>query len=52
MVGAWRKVFDADNRAEAEKFATENIRQGGAVSAIEIRERGNGSTLIWKASDA
>jgi hypothetical protein len=23
--------------------------EGGAVSAIEIRERGNGSTLIWRA---
>jgi len=44
-------VFAAGNRAEAEKFAREQIRHGGAVTCIEIRERGNGSTLIWKAGD-
>jgi hypothetical protein len=31
-------VFAADNRAETEKFAREQIRHGGAVTCIELRE--------------
>jgi hypothetical protein len=29
----------------------ENVRrEGGAVSAIELREQGNGSVVIWRAT--
>jgi hypothetical protein len=49
ILGGWRQVFADDNRAAAEKYAREQVRFGGAVTCIEIRERGNGSTLIWKA---
>ena len=38
MLGGWRQAFAA-NRAEAEKFAGERIRHGGAVVCIELRER-------------
>ena len=31
------------------KYAREQLRFGGAVTCIEIRERGNGSVVIWKA---
>jgi hypothetical protein len=31
-------VFAAGNRAEAEKFAGEQIRHGGAVTRIELLE--------------
>jgi hypothetical protein len=33
-----RQVFGADNRAETEKFAREQIRHEGAVLCIELRE--------------
>jgi glutathione synthase/RimK-type ligase-like ATP-grasp enzyme len=46
----WRRVFVDDDRAKAEAWARENVRQGGAVSAIELRERGNGSVVLWRAT--
>jgi hypothetical protein len=49
MLGHWRRAFAADDRAEAEKFAREQIRHGGAVTCIELRERGNRSVVIWAA---
>ena len=49
MLGQWRRVFDASDRAAAEKYAREQVRFGGAVTCIELRERGNGSMVIWKA---
>jgi hypothetical protein len=37
MLGYWRRVFDASDRAAAEKYAREQVRFGGAVSCIELR---------------
>jgi hypothetical protein len=52
MLGQWRRVFDGSDRAAAEKYAREQVRFGGAVTCIEIRERGNDSVVLWKAGDA
>jgi hypothetical protein len=41
-------VFAANDRAEAKRFAREQIRHGGAVVSIELRERGNDSVVIWR----
>jgi hypothetical protein len=51
LLGTWRCVYSDDDRAKAEAFARDNVRKSGAVTCIQIRERGNGSTLIWKADD-
>jgi hypothetical protein len=51
MLGQWRRVYDDDDRAKAEAWAGENIRrEGSAVSCIELREQGNGSVVIWRAT--
>jgi hypothetical protein len=34
----------------AEKYAREQVRHGGAVTCIEVRERGNGSVVLWRAT--
>jgi hypothetical protein len=50
MLGAWRCVYSDDDRTKAQQWAAANIRrEGSAVTAIELRERGNGGTLIWRA---
>jgi hypothetical protein len=49
ILGAWRSVYTDDDRAKAEEWARENVRKGGAVTCIEIRERGSDSVVIWKA---
>jgi hypothetical protein len=35
------------NHAEAERFACENVRHGGAVLQVEVRERDK-TDVIWK----
>jgi hypothetical protein len=39
ILGQWRRVFDASDRAAAEKYAREQVRFGGGVRCIETRER-------------
>jgi hypothetical protein len=50
-LGTWRCCHDSDDRAEAEHYARTQVRFGGAVTAIELRERGKDSVVIWKAGD-
>jgi hypothetical protein len=51
MLGQWRRVFDASDRAAAEKYAREHVRHGGAVTCIEIRERGNSVEVVWQKAN-
>jgi hypothetical protein len=46
MLGQWRRVFDASDRAAAEKYAREQVQHGGAVASIELRER-DSVEVIW-----
>jgi hypothetical protein len=39
-----------DDRAKAEAWSNENVRKSDAVTAIELREQGNGTTVIWRAT--
>jgi hypothetical protein len=51
LLGPWRIVYSDDDRAKCEAWIDANVRKGAAVTVIDIRERGNGNTVIWKAGD-
>ena len=38
MAGHWLSVFASDNRDEAARFAREQVRHGGNVCQIELRD--------------
>jgi hypothetical protein len=44
-------VFDASDRAATEKYVREQVRHDGAVTCVEIRERGNGVEVVWQKAN-